>query len=351
VSRPPETPSISNDADAIIHPTPFPKVVLIGCGRITEFAHAPVLRDGAGPRVVGLVDDDPERADGIARLLGGPGRIATYRRIGDAPFDAATMAVVATPTPLHADTAAEALAAAPCVLVEKPLAATGAAARRLLDLARRTRRHLLCVHNRRHEPALRRLLEVCASGTVGRPRTVTYLHHTTAPFPGAWAAEPMWRSGTEGGCLVDLGYHGVYLTREILAAPVAGAEAVETVWRGPVLERAAVRTTHIGGAGAAIDVAWTASSDAFRVVVDCSAGRVTADDTGRLSVATAAGGEVRERHPAGFGPAYRALYADAARRTAGPPRYDQAATAVETADVLDTLAAACRARRPEEAAT
>lgn len=117
-----------------------------------------------------VVDLDGTRARSLANQIPGA-RWST--RLGDALNDAAVEAVVvATPAGTHAQVATTCLEAGRHVLVEKPLATSVSQGRRLVDLAERVDRVLMCDHTYCYTPAVRRLHTAVASGELGEVHSV-----------------------------------------------------------------------------------------------------------------------------------------------------------------------------------
>lgn len=79
---------------------------------------------------------------------------------------------VATPTPLHAEQVAQVAAAGLHVLVEKPMAATLADARRMVDAAQRAGVVLLVGHSHSFDAPIAAMRALIASGELGRVRMV-----------------------------------------------------------------------------------------------------------------------------------------------------------------------------------
>jgi predicted dehydrogenase len=76
--------------------------------------------------------------------------------------------VLATPNSLHVEQALECVAAGVPCLVEKPIAHTLEAGRRLVEAAERAGHKLLVGHHRPHSPILHKAVEVVKSGVLGR---------------------------------------------------------------------------------------------------------------------------------------------------------------------------------------
>jgi len=112
-----------------------------------------------------LCDLDQDRA---RKVLGGYSTVEAtddYARVLADPEVAAV--AIATPAATHRDLALAALEAGKHVLIEKPLAATYADGRVLVEEAARRSLTLMCDHTYCYTPAVRKLRELVAEGTVG----------------------------------------------------------------------------------------------------------------------------------------------------------------------------------------
>jgi predicted dehydrogenase len=116
-----------------------------------------VLSQSLNATLVGVVDADRERAAQAAAEH----NCLTFATLGElqGEIDAA---VVAVPTSLHAEVGCELLAAGIDVLVEKPIAADLASARRLVDTAAEHQRILQIGHLERFNPAVAALKKIAS---------------------------------------------------------------------------------------------------------------------------------------------------------------------------------------------
>ncbi len=124
------------------------RVAVVGAG---EFGrnHVRVYREMEGVELVGVVDQDLERAAQVAREFGS----AVIGSIGDLQ-GRADVATVAVPTFSHAVVGCRLMEMGLDVLVEKPMAASLAEADELLDAANRYGRILQVGHVERFNPAV-----------------------------------------------------------------------------------------------------------------------------------------------------------------------------------------------------
>ncbi len=124
------------------------RVGVVGAG---EFGrnHARVYREMDSVELVGVVDQNAERAEAIAQEFG----TRAFKGIEDlqGAVDAASVAV---PTVVHAEVGCRLMALGIDVLVEKPMAASLTEADTLLETARRHQRILQVGHVERFNPAV-----------------------------------------------------------------------------------------------------------------------------------------------------------------------------------------------------
>jgi predicted dehydrogenase len=130
------------------------RVAVIGAGVFGRH-HLRVLSQSLNATLVGVVDADPERA----AMAAAEHNCLTFATLGELE-DNVDAAVVAVPTSLHAEVGCELLESGIDVLVEKPIAADLAAARRLLDTAAEHERILQVGHLERFNPAVAALKKI-----------------------------------------------------------------------------------------------------------------------------------------------------------------------------------------------
>ncbi len=130
------------------------RVAVIGAGVFGRH-HLRVLSQSLNATLVGVVDADPERA----AMAAAEHNCLTFATLGELK-DNIDAAVVATPTSLHAEVGCELLKSGIDVLVEKPIAADLASARRLVDTAAEHQRILQIGHLERFNPAVAALKKI-----------------------------------------------------------------------------------------------------------------------------------------------------------------------------------------------
>lgn len=124
------------------------KVGVVGTGYLGRL-HARVLTEMPEADVVGFVETNDVSAAEVEQNL----KLRRFRSVEELA-EVAECAVVATPTVTHAEVAGQLLDAGRDVLIEKPIAATVAEARRLIDLARQKNRIIQVGHVERYNPAI-----------------------------------------------------------------------------------------------------------------------------------------------------------------------------------------------------
>jgi predicted dehydrogenase len=229
-------------------------LVVVGAG-VAGSLRARAARACPGFRLVGVADRDLPAA---RRAVRGSAALAVddYRALLDRRD--VDVVVVSAPTPLHEEVALAALGAGKHVLCEKPLAASSAACRRLLDAATRAGRILAVGFNHRYFPPFRFLARAVADGLVGR------LTHVRARAGhdgvGNFRAEWMYVGALSGGgAMMDLGLHLTDLVR-VLVGEVDAVQAVTAagVWDVPGSEDdALVLMTSAAGVPVAYHATWT----------------------------------------------------------------------------------------------
>ncbi len=130
------------------------RVAVVGAGVFGRH-HLRVLNQSLNATLVGVVDADPERA----AMAAAEHNCLTFATLGELQGNVDAV-VVATPTSLHAEVGCELLESGIDVLVEKPIAADLASARRLVDTAAEHKRILQIGHLERFNPAVTALKKI-----------------------------------------------------------------------------------------------------------------------------------------------------------------------------------------------
>lgn len=191
------------------------RVVVIGVGANIFASHLRGLR-AVGAQIVGVQDVDAARAERVAQEIGAP----AFSHVDALLAEAADVAVVLAPHPLHAELALASLEAGRHVLVEKPLAVEAAEADRMIASAERHGRLLAVALQQRTRHEVEAAGRLIASGALGQlqradllgtwPRRFAYFR--TAPWRGSWRGEG-------GGVLINQGQHDLDLLVHLAGRP------------------------------------------------------------------------------------------------------------------------------------
>ena len=214
---------------------------IIGAGVIAHHFAAD-LAMLPGQSVVAVTSRSGSTAHALASSHPGAKAHATIRALVD--DDAVDVVYVATPPTFHADHAVAALAAGKHVLVEKPFATDGRAARRIVDAARVHDRFCMEAMWMRFVPAIQAARSAMASGQLG---TITAF---VADFSYAVTPDPahhLFDAARGGGALLDRGIYGISLA-SFLLGPIAGAHGQATIGPTGVDETSTVVLRHRNGA-------------------------------------------------------------------------------------------------------
>jgi UDP-N-acetylglucosamine 3-dehydrogenase len=180
-----------------MQPEPI-KVAVIGVGSMGK-NHARVYSELPGVNLTAVVDDNPSIADSIASLYGAhPYR--DYREMLAA--EKPQVVSIAVPTALHEEAALAAMQAGADALVEKPIAATLEAGRRMIERANALKRKLMVGHIVRFNPAIQSLKRKLEDNELGRIFQI--LCRRVGPFPARIR---------DVGVVVDLAPHDIDIMR------------------------------------------------------------------------------------------------------------------------------------------
>ena len=186
------------------------RVGIIGCGGIAKLKHLPALAKLKNRAdVVGFCDLIEERATEACAKYGSGGKVYTeYRRmLEDKSID---VVYVLTPNVSHSPLSVDAMEAGKHVLCEKPMAASSADAKKMLDATKRTGKKLTIGYQNRFRRDMQLLYKMCREGDLGE---VYYSKAHAVRRKGV----PTWgvfadKSKQGGGPLIDVGTHALDIT-------------------------------------------------------------------------------------------------------------------------------------------
>src|SRR5438045_4707825 len=145
------------------------RVAVVGAGFMGQL-HARVISESPLAQLAAVVDVDQDVAERVASNLG----VAWYRSVDAICEDKAVdAAIVAVPDTAHVEPATRLLHSGKAVLLEKPMAHTLDAARRIAEVARSSGSRLMVGHILRFDPRYAGAAAQVAEGAVGKPLHVT----------------------------------------------------------------------------------------------------------------------------------------------------------------------------------
>jgi len=195
------------------------RVALIGLGGIHEGHVRGYLQAQDLCTIAAVCDLDGALAARRAQELGGVAPHQDYLEVLRA--EDIDMVDVLLPHNLHHQVVRDSLEHGKHTLVEKPMAASAAAARELIDLARARGLHFTVAENTRFVTAYLEAARIIASGAIGAPHLVRTL--ICGSEIERLSRTELWkgrRDGSVGGAILDAGPHSFYLI-EWLLEPIA----------------------------------------------------------------------------------------------------------------------------------
>lgn len=330
------------------------RVGLLGCGRIAQLFHGPILARLPGVRLVALADPDPASRRSVAAVAPGATLWADWRR----PLEAGELdaVVICLPPAFHARAACAALGAGVSVYVEKPLAVGLEDGRAMVEAQAEAGVTAMIGFNFRFHPLVQDARRRLLAGELGRVLAVRTL------FASARRSLPGWKAvkGAGGDALADLATHHLDLVPFLLGSPFRPGTLRSRLTEAPEGSLATVTGRLEDGAQVAITASQLTGQGGQRIellgerghlVVDLAdarpralerpAGRLARLDRARGRLATLAPAELL-RHPGAepsFGRALARFAEAAARREPTTP---------DLADGLRALELVEAARSSEE---
>jgi len=239
------------------------KLGIIGCGRIVECAHLGALESLADEvRVIAISDKSKERLEVVSKLpaLGNAKCYDDYQKmLQEEKLDFVDIAV---PHFLHKEILIASAQAGVNIIIEKPLATTLEEADLMLEAVGENKVNLCVLHNYRYNPHTAKALELIKEGKIGKPFLIRSEGLGGSHWSGAKGYDPDWRTKSAksgGGCLLDNGYHNIYLAREMMQSPVKSVYArVGTFVQDiNVDDTAVLLLNHESGGTSSIQVSWS----------------------------------------------------------------------------------------------
>lgn len=186
-------------------------VAVVGLGRAGWSIHINKIKDRDDFRVVDVADPDSGRRQEAVDELGCGAHPDIDVLLAETD---AELVIVATPNLNHEADAARVLESGRHCILEKPMAMNHAGALRLIELSKKTGRHLFVHHQRRFGPEFLFLREIIDSGILGNVFEIQLCW-------GGFARRNDWQTLRKngGGVLNNTGPHIVDLATNLIDAP------------------------------------------------------------------------------------------------------------------------------------
>ncbi len=156
---------VTENAKVEIYATAKLRVGIVGCGVISG-PHLDALKNLPNAEVTALCDPVAEAATAMAEKYGVSNTYTDYKEM--LAGEELDVVHVCTPAQSHAEISLAAMKKGCHVFVEKPMAATAAEARRMLDAARRHSVKLAVDHNHLFDIGMIKARKLIAAGAIGR---------------------------------------------------------------------------------------------------------------------------------------------------------------------------------------
>lgn len=174
------------------------KTAVIGVGSMGR-NHARVYSEFPGIHLVAVSDINEKTARSVADLYGA---IAYTEHQKMLESERPSVVSIAVPTALHEQVALDAMAAGADILIEKPIASTIDAGRRIIKCGKELNRKLMIGHIVRFNPAIKELKQKLQDGELGRIFQIVC--RRVGPFP---------KRIRDVGVVVDLAPHDIDIMR------------------------------------------------------------------------------------------------------------------------------------------
>ncbi len=186
---------------------------LISTAQIGLNAHVPAARESANSEIVAVSSRTEQGAREAAAAHGIPRWYGTYEdMLADPDLDAV---INTLPNSMHCEWTIKAAEAGKHILCEKPLAASVAEARLMIDAANKNGVLLVEAFTPRWNPQMRAVRRMIADGTLGE---VTSLESSLSFCLTDWVDNVRVKAELAGGSLMDAGCYPLYAVRFAMGA-------------------------------------------------------------------------------------------------------------------------------------
>jgi predicted dehydrogenase len=185
---------------------------IAGCGQIAAMHVRAIRALEHPPVIVAACDRNPDRAAQFARAHGIGRSCADPESLAEDPRINAVFLLL--PHNLHGSACTQAMSHGKHVLLEKPIAASMAEARSILELQARSAATLMVANNLVFHPVIERVRGLLAAGELGTITSCEVRSHGWFNY-GRASNFRLSRERSGGGALMDTGIHFIYLLRSL----------------------------------------------------------------------------------------------------------------------------------------
>lgn len=227
---------------------------ILGCGRMTDRRVAPAFADCESARLIAVQSRDPEKSEAFREKHGADRAYSDFDAfLAD---DDIKVVYIATPPAMHVEHVTQCLYAGKHVLVDKPIAIQANDATALADAAETRKLTLGVLHQQRFHPAVRQLIDMAESGTIGRLHSMRIQIAMWLRLDGNWRYDPAIAGG---GAAMDLAPHALDIMLLLLGTPIrVTARTATHCLDAPVEDFCAATIEFESGAIGQLDLSYSA---------------------------------------------------------------------------------------------
>jgi len=241
---------------------------IIGSGSFVQSDYLPNFSKIQGVKISAICGNTPEKVKTLANKYGIAGAYTDWRdMLNVVPLDAVA---IATPNYLHDIQAIEVLKHGYHVFVEKPMAITLGRAKKMVALAKATKKILMVNQSKRYSPVFLSAKDFIIKGGIGKIYTMNLRIAHSGPDSdekrGDWFFDKK-RAG--GGSILDLGIHMVDIARFLTNDDIIESYNVFTqlVKRGDVEDNGILIAKTKEGVILSVETSWTSFRNESSVTI------------------------------------------------------------------------------------
>ena len=198
-------------------------VAIVGCGLIATEKYLPIFKQlGKRARIAGICDLDTTILERAAKRFGISETFTDFAELASAKNP--DLVVICTPPATHKPLAIQAMLSGANVLIEKPMALSGAECDEMIAVGESEDRKIGVMHNQVFNPAIDKARKAMAKPGFGRLLGVRIFLATSTDY--MTSIPDHWAHRLPGGVVGETGPHAVYLSQAFL-----GEVNAASVWK------------------------------------------------------------------------------------------------------------------------